>query len=294
MSEMTNIIKETFPRTIQTDLKIARDLWTISGDATNLHQVLLNLCVNARDAMPDGGRLALAAENIIVDESFSRFHLDAKPGRYVVLSVSDTGMGIPKEILNQIFDPFFTTKPIGKGTGLGLSTVHAIVKGHGGYINISSETGIGTTFNIYLPATESGQTTKSGKEEKEILAGNGELILVVDDEASILEITNQMLEMFGYRILTAPNGAEALAIYKSIGKEIALVITDMMMPVMGGAQIIKELRKINPSVKIIASSGLIDSNVIGEGIQDLVDGVIAKPYTAEKLLDIVHSVLLKK
>jgi two-component system cell cycle sensor histidine kinase/response regulator CckA len=293
MSEMVNIIRETFPKSIKTDLKIAKNLRTISGDATNLHQVLLNLCVNARDAMSEGGKLALAAENFEIDEHFAKAHINAKPGQYVVLSVSDTGTGIPQDVIDKIFDPFFTTKPIGQGTGLGLSTVHSIVKSHGGFINVYTETGIGTTFKIYLPAVEMEQAATTGRKEKEILTGNGELVLVVDDEASICEITHQMLDMFGYRVLTASNGAEALVIYKSKVEDISLVITDMMMPIMDGPQTIRELRKVNPAVKIIASSGLVESHNFDKSIGSLVEGVIPKPYSAEKLLKVVHSVLHK-
>jgi PAS domain S-box-containing protein len=294
ISEMENIIKETFPRSIQSDLKIAKDLWTINGEATNLHQVLLNLCVNARDAMPNGGRLKLVAENIEIDESFTKLHLDAKPGRYVVLTVADTGTGIPKEILSRIFDPFYTTKPIGKGTGLGLSTVHAIVKSHGGFINVYTEVGKGTTFKAYLPAAELERATMTGSKTKKLLTGNGELILVVDDEASICEVTHQMLEMSGYRVITAPNGAEALVTYKSRVKDIALVITDMMMPIMDGPQTVRQLRKINSEVKIIASSGLMERDDIVKVGDLTADAFITKPYGAERLLEIVHSVLHKE
>jgi two-component system cell cycle sensor histidine kinase/response regulator CckA len=256
--------------------------------------VLLNFCVNARDAMPNGGKLKLTAENIEIDENSAKFYRDAKPGRYVVLSVSDTGTGIPKEIIDKIFDPFFTTKAVGKGTGLGLSTAYAIIKSHGGFINVYTETGKETIFKVYLPAAELGQATKTGSLTKEILTGNGELILVIDDEESICEITHQMLEAFGYRVLTAPNGAEALAIYKSIGKDIALVITDMMMPIMDGPRTIRELRKINPAVKIIASSGLMENHDTKKNNGHAVDCIIAKPYNAEKLLAVVHSVVHKK
>lgn len=293
ISEMKNIIKETFPRSIQTDIKIPNELWSIIGDATNLHQVLLNLCVNARDAMPNGGRLKITAENIEIDERFAELHLDSKPGAYVVLTVSDTGTGIPKEIIDKIFDPFFTTKPIGQGTGLGLSTAHAIVKGHQGFINVYSEVNQGTTFKIYLPVAEIEQTKISERQTSELLTGNGELILVIDDEASICEITHQMLEMFGYRVLTATNGAEALVIYKSKVKDIDLVITDMMMPKMDGYQVIRELHTINPDVKIIASSGLVDSQDTGKNNVNKPDAYIEKPYTAEKLLEVVYSVLHK-
>lgn len=291
ISEMKNIIKETFPKSIQTDIKIPNELWTIIGDATNLHQVLLNLCVNARDAMPDGGRLKITAENTDIDERFSKTHFNSKPGRYVVVTVSDTGTGIPKEIIDKIFDPFFTTKPTGQGTGLGLSTVHAIVKGHQGFINVYSEVNQGTTFKIYLPVAEIERTKVTEIKTSQLLTGNGELILVIDDEASICEITHQMLQLFGYRVLTALNGIDGLVIYKSKMEEIDLVITDMMMPKMDGYRVIRELRTINKEVKIIGSSGLVDGQDKGKNNLNSADAYIEKPYTAEKLLEVVYTVL---
>jgi|GEM_PF-721727 len=286
-----SIIKETFPKSISINQEIPKNSWTILGDATQLHQVVMNLCVNARDAMPDGGTIRISAENKIIDEQYAHMHIEAKPGNYLMISIEDTGTGMPPDVVNRIFEPFFTTKERGKGTGLGLSTVYTIVKSHEGFINVYSEVGKGTTLKVYLPAAEMGQTSALKSQEKELLAGNGELILVVDDEASICEITKQTLETFGYRAVTASDGTEALAIYASQGKDIALVVTDMMMPIMDGSLTIRSLRKMNPSVKIIASSGLTTNDHATRESDLAVNAFIAKPYTAEKLLKAIHQVL---
>jgi PAS domain S-box-containing protein len=295
INEITNIIKETFPKSITFKDDIPKDIWTIVSDPTNLHQLMLNLCLNARDAMSDGGTIHIKAENKFIDEQDAKLSLEAKTGRYVMLSVEDTGCGMPPAVLERIFEPFFTTKGFGKGTGLGLSTVHAIVKSHGGFINVSSELGRGTTFKIYLPAAkETDQNKPKLEENKEMFLGHGELIMVVDDEIPVQQITKQILEAYGYRVITASDGAEAVVHFASRKEEIALVLTDMMMPIMDGPQTIRELRKINPEVKIIASSGLIESYDMDKVNEHAVDGSVAKPYNAEKLLEIVHSVLHKK
>jgi PAS domain S-box-containing protein len=295
INEITNIMKETFPKSITIKKDIPKNIWTIIGDPTNLHQLMMNLFINARDAMPDGGTIYIKTENKVIDEQYAKMNLEAKPGRYVMLSVEDTGCGIPPAVLKRIFEPFFTTKEVGKGTGLGLSTVHAIVKSHGGFVNVYSEVGKGTTFKIYLPAAEATDEIKPKLEEsKEMLMGNGELIMVVEDESSIQQITKQALETYGYRVITASDGTEAVAHFASKKDEIALVLTDMLMPIMDGSQTIKVLRKMNPAVKIIASSGLASEGhvVTDKGLG--VNAFIVKPYNAEKLLETIHSVLHKK
>ncbi|MDI6804421.1 MAG: PAS domain S-box protein [Bacteroidota bacterium] len=294
IEDTISIIKETFPKSISIRHEIPKNIWTILGDSTQLHQVIMNLCINARDAMPNGGIVKIFAENKIIDEQYARMHIEAIPGHYMMISIEDTGTGMPPDVVDHIFEPFFTTKERGKGTGLGLSTVHTIVKSHNGFINVYSEVGKGTTFKIYIPAAETEQVKASGFEIKDLLSGNGELILVVDDEASICEITKQTLETFGYRAITACDGTEALAIYASQGKDIALVITDMTMPIMDGARTIHALRKMNPSVKIIASSGLTGNGHVVTDKELGVNTFITKPYTAEKLLEVVHLVLHKK
>ncbi|HXG30108.1 MAG TPA: response regulator [Thermodesulfobacteriota bacterium] len=290
--EIEKIVKETFPKSIDIHTDTSRDLWTILGDPTQLHQVLMNLCVNARDAMPNGGTLTISAENLLIDENYAQTNIDARVGPYVVITVSDTGIGIPPEIIDRIFEPFFTTKGPDKGTGLGLSTTFGIVKGHGGFINVYSEVGKGTRFMVYLPAIETSQTKEArARREKGLPLGNGELILVVDDEASILEITRATLETYGYRVITASDGVEAIALYIENQKEIKAVILDMMMPIMDGAATIRALRRIDPGVKVIAVSGLKGNEGATMVSESEVKAFLSKPYTAESLLKTLHGIL---
>jgi two-component system cell cycle sensor histidine kinase/response regulator CckA len=292
-TEIRQIIKETFPKSIEIRIDISGDLWMIMGDATQLHQVLMNLCVNARDAMPDGGVLGIYAENIFIDENYARMNIEAKVGRYIVITVSDTGTGIPHEIMDRIFDPFFTTKKPGKGTGLGLSTALAIVKSHGGFINVYSEVNRGTTFKIYLPAVKTN-IAQEVEEHIKLPAGQGELILVVDDEAQIREIASLTLETHGYRVLTANDGAEAIAVYTQNSDKIKVVLMDMMMPVMDGPASIRELRKINPEVKIIAFSGLTERNRLARVAINHIHAFLPKPFTSERLLKAIYEVINAK
>jgi CheY-like chemotaxis protein len=258
------------------------------GDPTQLHQVLMNLCVNARDAMPNGGTLTISAENLNVDAHYAGLNLEAKSGPYVFIQVEDSGSGIPPGMVEKIFDPFFTTKEVGKGTGLGLSTSLAIVKSHGGFLRVYSEVGKGTKFQINLPARTGASAGTDAEIAIEMPRGHGELILVVDDELSVRQITQQTLEAFGYEVIVASDGAEAMAIYAQRGAEIAVVITDMMMPVMDGPATIQMLRKINPAVRIIAASGLSASNQISSlGVKHF----LPKPYTAETLLKVLQETL---
>jgi CheY-like chemotaxis protein len=257
-----------------------------------MHQILLNLCVNARDAMPDGGSLALRVENCVLDDHYVLMNPQAKPGRYVKIIVTDTGTGIPPELLDKIFDPFFTTKPLNEGTGLGLSTVMAIVKSHDGLIDVYSEPGKGTTFKICLPAMELPSDARKDHSEQVVLPrGNGETVLVIDDEASILIITTQTLQAFGYRVLTAMDGAEALTVYAQHQDEIALVVTDVMMPIMDGMATIQALTQINPAVKIVAMSGLDANRSVVHMAGAHASQFLMKPYTAETLLKTVRLVL---
>ncbi len=291
VSEIREIAKETFPRSIKIRIDIPKDLWTISGDSTQLNQVLMNLCVNARDAMSDGGILRISAENIFIDETYARMNIEAKIGPYIVISVSDTGTGIPPEIMNRIFEPFFTTKEHGKGTGLGLSTSLGIVKSHGGFINVYSEVGKGTAFKIYLPAITTPETLKAEEKQLELPAGHGESILVVDDEDQIREITKKTLETHGYRVITANDGKEAVSLYSKYREKIKLVLMDMMMPVMDGSISIRELHKINPELKIIAVSGLTEKDKLAKVDETHEYAFLTKPYTTEKLLNTIYDVI---
>jgi PAS domain S-box-containing protein len=292
LRDLEHIIKDTFPKNIRMQFWDTHDTWTVLGDPTQVQQILLNLCVNARDAMPDGGNLTVSVENCVLDEQYAAMNSQAKPGSYVKIAVTDSGTGISSDIINKIFDPFFTTKEVGKGTGLGLSTVMAIVKSHAGIINVYSELGNGTTFNVYLPALEiSSGTMREMPEQISSPRGHGELILVVDDEASILTVTCQTLEAFGYRVLSATDGAEGVAIYAQRRNEIAVVLTDMMMPVMDGQGMIRVLRRINPEIKIIAMSGLTVNGgltqVPGAGVKHF----LTKPYAAGTLLTTLRMIL---
>jgi PAS domain S-box-containing protein len=291
IKEIVKVLDETFPKEITIKHSLPSDLAMIKGDPTQLHQVLMNLCVNARDAMPEGGSLTVMAENVAFDEHYAQMNPEAKPGPYVLVTVTDSGSGIPREIIDRIFDPFFTTKEQGKGTGLGLSTVLAIVKGHGGFVNVYSEAQNGTQFRIYLPAVASAQPDQSVAAKSRLPMGRGETILVVDDEPSVREITRTTLETFGYRVLTACEGAEAVALYVTHRDEVKAVLTDMMMPMMDGPATIRALMKINPQIPIIASSGHAESDRVAEAAKLGVKSFLPKPYTAEKLLVMLDGVV---
>lgn len=291
IKEIVKILRETLPKSIEISFQIPNDLWIISADATQMHQVLMNLCVNARDAMPEGGSISIKAENVLVDENYARMHLEAKPGRFVMISVADTGPGMSPEIQSRIFEPFFTTKEMTKGTGLGLSTALTIVKSHAGFINVYSELHKGSQFTIYLPALDTPGAVESPALRTDLPLGNGELILVVDDEESIREITRGTLETFGYTVMTANDGTEALALYADKKNEIAVVLTDMVMPFMDGPATIRALQRMNPQVRIIAASGLGAGQHAREGALEGVSVFLNKPYTAEKLLTTLARVL---
>jgi PAS domain S-box-containing protein len=287
VDELRAIINETFPRNIKIVSEVPYDLWPIVGDPTQLHQVFINLAVNARDAMPQGGTLSLTLANIVLDAQAIGPPLETPAGRYILVNVSDTGIGIPPGIRERIFEPFFTTKEVGKGTGFGLATVHTVVKGHGGFLHVDSEVGRGTTFRVYLPADPALRTATSAPFLDDLPHGHDELVLVVDDEFSIRDITQRTLEAFGYRVITAREGTEAVALYTKQAQEIDVVLTDMMMPVMDGAATVEALKSINPSVKIIVVSGLEVSKPLKARVSDF----LPKPYTARTLIKLVRDVL---
>jgi hypothetical protein len=284
VKDLVKVLTDTFPKSIEIGYLVPNELWSVKGDATELYQVLMNLCLNARDAMPSGGRLSITAENTRLDETYARMRFGTEPGCFVLLTVTDTGGGIQPEIMEKIFDPFFTTKEVGQGTGLGLSTVLGIVKSHGGLIDVYSEVGRGTTFKIYLPAVERGQLKPQEEERRDLPAGHGELILVVDDEAAIREITKGALETYGYRVLTANDGPEAVARCAEHKGEVKAALVDMMMPVMDGAATTRALRRLDSQLKVIATSGLQEESRATEAAQAGADTFLAKPYTAESLL----------
>jgi PAS domain S-box-containing protein len=289
--DIEKIVNDTFLKHIEVRAIVPHDLWTVLGDPTQIHQVLLNLCVNARDAMPESGTLTLSAENVALDEHYASLAKEARPGPYVVLQVEDSGTGMPPEVAERIFDPFFTTKEVGKGTGLGLSTSLAIIKSHGGFIRVYSEVGKGTKFKIYLPAQTEASASMAEEQIAEMPRGNGELVLVVDDESVVRQITQQTLEAFGYRVVLAVEGADALAIYAARREEISVVLTDMMMPVMDGPATIQVLTRLNPDIRIIAASGLTANGNMAQVSRLGVKYFLPKPYTAETLLKTLREAL---
>jgi two-component system, cell cycle sensor histidine kinase and response regulator CckA len=291
LRELRQLINQTFPKSIDIQIYIPEGLWMIVGDNTQLHQVLMNLCINARDAMPNGGVLSLLPENLWIDEQYAKMELEAKVGPYLVVTISDTGVGIAPDILDRIFDPFFTTKEPGKGTGLGLSTAIGIVKSYGGFVKVSSKVGKGTQFKVFFPATET--TDGVAQENLPFLEGNGELILVVDDESSILSICKEALELHNYRVLTAADGIDAIAQYVQHKNEISVVLMDMMMPELGGEGAIKTLKLLNPQVKIIATSGIATNQGVAKaaGAEAV---FLSKPFTVDDLLSVLHCALAVK
>ncbi len=287
LAEIHKIIRQTFPKNVEFTADLPQDLWLIAADGTLLHQVFMNLCVNARDAMPRGGTLSITAENLAIDANYAQMHLDAQVGSYVVVTIADTGMGIPSEILDRIFDPFFTTKEIGKGTGLGLATVLGIVKSHHGFVNVYSEVDKGTRFKIYLPAVDGDEIDTVV--QPELQSGQGELILVVDDEVAVQEITQATLEAHSYKAITANDGIEAIALYAEHKQEISVVLLDLMMPSLDSVTTIRTLCKLNPQVKIVAMSGLATNESITRTMNEGVQGFLAKPFTAPELLNLLST-----
>lgn len=292
IKEIDKIVKQTFSKAIEIRSELpTQNLWTISGDLTQLHQVLMNLCVNARDAMPDGGTLQISARNFWVDAHYTQMNLEAKVGPYIVITVSDTGTGISRDIIDRVFEPFFTTKEIGKGTGLGLSTAIGIIKSHGGFVKVLSKVGKGTQFQVYLPAIPTTTTHCLSERPDELPTGQGELILVVDDEDSIRDITKTLLETYGYKVLLANDGIDAIALYTQYKEAISIVLIDMMMPNIDGPTAIGVLQKINPQVKIIAISGLVSNHKLGQFLGNSVKTFLPKPYTSDELLRNLQLVL---
>jgi two-component system cell cycle sensor histidine kinase/response regulator CckA len=290
VKELGTIYQQTFPKNIRMSAESQKGLWPIIGDPTQLHQVLLNLSVNARDAMPEGGILAITAENVSFDENTAAGTVGAKPGPYLLLKVADTGMGIPPAIMDKIFDPFFTTKEVGKGTGLGLSTVIGIVKSHAGFVSLKSEVGKGTTFEVYLPASPKGLDSESAAGAASAPRGEGELLLIVDDEKKIRDTIRDLLVKYGYQVITAADGAEATVEYARHGKDIKVVITDLEMPIMDGVTLVQVLKKMNPSLAAIVSSGVASMEGMEQRRKELetlgVRQILTKPYT---VVDILHA-----
>jgi CheY-like chemotaxis protein len=283
-------------RTIDKNIRITLDLkapkTVVMGDPVQLQQILLNLVINSRDAMPDGGDLTFHTDLVELDQDFCRKNPGSKPGSYFLVSVRDTGCGIPKDIQNRIFEPFFTTKEPGHGTGMGLAMVYGTVKNHEGYIQVCSEVKAGTRFNIYLPFTEEN-ALEPGEEDRVVrpVGGKG-CLLLVDDEEVVRKVGTAMLGSLGYEILTACNGREAVEVYRERAKEITLVILDMVMPEMGGRECFRALKEINPRVKAILSTGYAKDGKAQETLDEGMAGFIQKPYRMTDISEKVHEALL--
>ena len=292
IDDMAKIAQGTFPKTIRVRIDYVQSLWPIEGDPTQLHQVLLNLSVNARDAMPAGGALTISAKNFPVDEHYASMTPGAKAGPHVLFEVKDTGMGIARQIIDKIFDPFFTTKELGRGTGLGLSTVIGIVKSHGGFLSVHSEIGRGTTFKVFLPAKVGELAGVEQSVTPALPPANGELLLIVDDEKPILQVAQALLEGHGYQVLTAGDAPEALAIFALRKDEIKLVLTDLAMPLMDGIALIRTLQKMKPDVCVVASTGQGSPEQLSHDLPGLnVRACLTKPYNKEMLLTTLRDTL---
>jgi len=283
VGEVTDLLRETLSPNINLEVRNAKDVTPVLGDATQLYQVMMNLAVNARDAMPDGGTLRFETKNALVDENMARQFLQAKPGSYVELSVKDTGSGIDPDALNKIFDPFFTTKEHGKGTGLGLSTVLSIVKGHGGFVDVQSNLGQGTSFKIYLPVAAS-EVVKEESLVTKIPQGEGQVVLVVDDEEVVTSLIHAALQTSNYNVLTAKDGTEAVAVFAEHKDSISAVLLDMLMPHMDGAATLKVIHKMDPSAKVMMMSGTLTDDHGAEVSSGNGVPFLQKPFTIEQLL----------
>jgi two-component system, cell cycle sensor histidine kinase and response regulator CckA len=293
LEQVAKMLTRTLPKMITIRRDLSEPLDTVNADPAQLQQVIVNLAVNARDAMPDGGELRLETRNVFLDDEYCKTHLGSVPGRYVLLSVSDTGRGIDQKQKQHIFDPFFSTKEIGKGTGLGLSIAYGVVKSHGGSITCSSQLGSGTTFKIYLPSVGSEQE-QDPPSEAAFLPGGTETVLVVDDEESVRRLTETTLSMFGYSVLTATNGRKGLEAFVRERSLIDLVILDLIMPEMGGMDCLREIKRIAPATKVLVASGYAANKQIERAIEQGAHGAVRKPYETTHLLNLVRKVLDEK
>jgi two-component system cell cycle sensor histidine kinase/response regulator CckA len=290
VAEVERIAHDTLPKRIDIQTRVEPGLPPLVGDPTQFHQVLVNLCVNARDAMPHGGRLTISAQRMHIDDDRVVMP-DVPPGTYVMLQVDDTGAGIAPEIIDKIFDPFFTTKDPGKGTGLGLSTSLSIVKGHGGHLRATSEPGRGARFRIYLPASVGAESESPVSESVPQVLGDGQTVLVVDDEPAILLMARRMLESAGYRVLVAADGAEAIATFRANAGSVAVVVMDMTMPVLDGVPTIQAISRIDPTVPIVAASGIGSNDRPARAASPQVKQFLQKPFTADMLLRALQQAL---
>jgi PAS domain S-box-containing protein len=290
VTQLRSMLVPVMPKMITVDLVLAEDLWPINAAPNQIDQILMNLSVNARDAMPEGGKLTIQTQNTILDEEYCRYHPNTKPGRYVLLSVTDTGSGMDAGTVKRIFEPFFTTKEEGKGTGLGLSVVYGIVEKHGGNIICDSDPSVGTTFKIFLPTTEE-VTEEEHSEKTEPPKGQGETILLVDDEPNLVNIVSRQLVSANYRVIKASNGNEALNLYEEHREQISLVILDLLMPEMDGRRCLDALHDIDPNVRVLVATGHTTPGMLGELEQAGVQGFIRKPFETSQLLEEIRKII---
>jgi nitrogen-specific signal transduction histidine kinase/CheY-like chemotaxis protein len=292
--DTSKMLQRLIGEDIQLNLIPNRKIGQVEVDPGQLTQVIMNLAVNARDAMPDGGNLTIETANVYLDEKYAALHIPTKPGSYVMLAVSDSGVGMNDETLQHIFEPFYTTKEVGKGTGLGLATVYGIVKQSSGYIWVYSEVDKGTTFKIYFPRVDVEVYDDTTTDNFEDIPGGNETILLAEDEDTVRNLARQILESCGYRVIEARNGTEALSVYQNSGSEIDLLITDVVMPKMGGRELSENLNKINPHIRHLYMSGYTDDAIIRQGMITADMNFIQKPFTFEGLAQKVRQLLDEK
>ena len=293
LGDLDKMLRRLIGEDVELVTLLAESLGKVKTDSGQIEQVIMNLAVNARDAMPNGGKLTIETANVELDEEYARRHIAVKPGRYVMLAVSDTGIGMTPEVKDRVFEPFFTTKEKGKGTGLGLSTVYGIVKQSGGNIWVYSEPGQGTTFTIYLPVVD--EAVVEEPEERPIAGTSrgGETILIVEDDTNVRKLTSLILNRKGYRVLEASNGEQALDICRDLEKPLDLVLTDVVMPAMSGKRVIEELRRMQRTFKVLFMSGYTDNAIVHHGVLEVGTNFLQKPFTVDGLIGKVREVLDK-
>jgi CheY-like chemotaxis protein len=286
-----SMLRRLIGEDIQLDLETARDAGNIRADPTHIEQAIVNLVVNARDAMPTGGRISIESANVHLDETYTRTHLGVKPGEFVMIAVSDTGHGMDAETRRRIFEPFFTTKERGKGTGLGLATVYGMVKQSGGDIWVYSEMGKGSTFKLYFPRVSDPVSESVAGETEQPKALRSETILLVEDEKAVRELTIKMLRQLGYDVLAAPGGDEAVEISKAYAGDIALLLTDVVMPKMSGRQLADILSAGRPGMKVLYLSGYTENTVVHHGVLEPGVDFLPKPFSREVLGNKIREIL---
>jgi PAS domain S-box-containing protein len=292
VEQTRSMLTRSIPKMIEIELSLADDIWSINAVSNQIDQILTNLAINARDAMPDGGKITIKTKNIVLDEEFCRRNPKTKPGKYALITVSDTGTGMNQDTASHIFEPFFTTKEAGKGTGLGLAVVYGIVEQHGGRIICDSEPSVGTTFSIYLPAIEE-LPQEQCSEKKEPPRGRGETILLVDDEPDITKLVSLWLNKANYSVITASNGEEALELYEKHREGIKLIILDIVMPKMDGSVCLRTLLTMEPKIKVLVVSGELNEGMAKDSKEAGAKGFIRKPFDMPELLTTIREVLDK-